>query len=989
MTDSGSISIRRGRRMDVDPVSDAVVVLPGSSSNLLKNDRDVRMSYVTTDTFFNPNDPSFWLHFGSIPVPSDGLCFIHACSASLSFQHLQSLSKSYLLDILRIECDVNRSTYLDYFTDNQRPWFDHYMHAYVRNGIYNTPFGDIVPNIMAQALNFELVIIEKRIGNYLTSAVPPHDTGTPLGKLLLLKTNKHYDAIKPVLGSNPPGLIQKNSNKGHFGDHIATPHSRDCNDRPQNDSFSHYKTNSHQDSSPKRRVSLSVHNAFTSQVKRDVGLRISHLNIRSLYNKLDEIRYIVIESDIDILCMSETWLDDSIQNSELHIPGYVIERHDRNRTGGGVIIYIKDSIIYKLRNDIATTSNIVENLWIEIVSSKHAKSHLISCMYRPPSARIDYYNGILDILEKATSEDMEISLFGDLNYNYVFDESLSSNPIHYLESLYGLNQLIREPTRVTKTTSTLLDVVLATSGDSHVSNKVFKFTISDHYMIYTCIKDIIKSNTHRTIKFRSYKSFNVDDFLYEMSANPTFKEIKNGSIKCVESAWSLWKDGFTETCNSHAPLRTMRVKNRHNPWITPDIVKLMYERDFTHRKAKEKVNDDKLWNDYRRIRNLVTANIVRSKKEYFENVTPKIKTDSKQTWKELRRVMGNKKNNNHVPCQLNNDKLNLFFSTIGSKIKKDLPDPGQLKWNNPECIYSFEFVQIDHTCVLNHLRKLSGDSHLDVLNMDTRLLRLCANIIAPSLTYIMNLSLETGVIPDDWKIARVTPIYKGKGSKQDETNYRPISILASISIIMEREVSKQVMSYLIVHDLISVDQFAFLKNHSTVTSLHRLIDDWYEAINENEYIMACFIDVQKCFDSINHNILLEKLAHYGFTKSSNKWFSNYLFKRKQFVASNGKSSNNMNVSTGVPQGSALGPLLFLIFINDFPQNIRNSSSNMFADDCCVYISGRSFETTKTKFKESVNDASDWYTYNNLPVNTNKSFCIHQLYLVAHPPQTAL
>ena len=120
-------------------------------------------------------------------------------------------------------------------------------------------------------------------------------------------------------------------------------------------------------------------------------------------------------------------------------------------------------------------------------------------------------------------------------------------------------------------------------------------------------------------------------------------------------------------------------------------------------------------------------------------------------------------------------------------------------------------MPIEQSCVLNHLRKLSCDSHLDVLQMDTRLLHIGADILAPSIVYIMNLSLQSGVVPSDWKIARVTPIYKGKGSKQDESNYRPISVLATLSVIMEREVSKQVMSYLLEHDLISIDQFAFLK----------------------------------------------------------------------------------------------------------------------------------------------------------------------------------
>ena len=180
--------------------------------------------------------------------------------------------------------------------------------------------------------------------------------------------------------------------------------------------------------------------------------------------------------------------------------------------------------------------------------------------------------------------------------------------------------------------------------------------------------------------------------------------------------------------------------------------------------------------------------------------------------------------------------MNTFFATIGKKLTDDLPDPGQLIWKNPDCIYSFNLTAIEPSCVLKHLLKLSDDSHLDVLRMDSRLLRLSADYVYSSLCNVMNLSLSSGITPCDWKIARVVPIYKGKGTKSDESNYRPISVIATIAMILEREVSKQVMKYFIDHDLISVDQFAFLKNHSTVTSLHRLVDDWYDAFNEGDFV---------------------------------------------------------------------------------------------------------------------------------------------------------
>ena len=172
-------------------------------------------------------------------------------------------------------------------------------------------------------------------------------------------------------------------------------------------------------------------------------------------------------------------------------------------------------------------------------------------------------------------------------------------------------------------------------------------------------------------------------------------------------------------------------------------------------------------------------------------------------------------------------------------------------------------------------------------------------------------------------------------------------------MIIEREVQSQLLSYFIKYDLITIDQFAFLKNHSTVTCLHRIIDDWYEAMNEREYIMSCFFDVQKCFDSINHDILIKKLSLYGIQGTELAWFKNYLKDRQQFVSLHGEISSPQIIKTGVLQGSALGPFLFLIFINDLPQHITNAHSNIFADDGVIYTMGKSANETRRVMQESV------------------------------------
>ena len=613
----------------------------------------------------DPKNDEFWSNYKVLPVPADGFCFIYACCISLSEQRSICTSKNVLLDMLRNECISNRNMYVQFLVDDVQPFFDFYVHVYTAYGMYNTPFGDIVPTLMANALNCDFHIIESFLDRHETRIIHPFSASEPSYTLFLYKNGDHYEAISPIISNlgtlfpdaaskqnKPMTNTQTSFSKPMFTNvqieniSISSKHKSRPNDTP---SILHCKKKN----SYTRSHSLkSVHKAFVDQTKRDSGLRICHLNIRSIYNKIDEIRFIVTASEIDVFCLSESWLDDSIQDSEINIPGYAIERRDRNRTGGGVVMYIKDSIRYKPRPDIESASRIVENVWIEIESSNEgAKSYLICCMYRPPSSRVQYFNGILDIIEKAASDDKEIVLLGDLNYDYRFDESLSTNPLHYIENLFGLNQLIKEYTRVSKSTSSLLDIILCSNNKAHTKQCVFKFTLSDHYMIYTCVKDLHISNVHKSIQFRSYKNFDPDFFLRNVSECFAFREIRNGSIKCTESAWKLWKQSFNDICDVHAPLRKMRVRNKHSPWITHDIVKLMYERDFAHRKAKSNGSNTVLWDDYRRLRNLVTNKILQSKNSYLADITPKIKTDSKTMWKELGRVVGNKKRDNPTPVQ--------------------------------------------------------------------------------------------------------------------------------------------------------------------------------------------------------------------------------------------------------------------------------------------------------------------------------------------------
>jgi hypothetical protein len=225
-------------------------------------------------------------------------------------------------------------------------------------------------------------------------------------------------------------------------------------------------------------------------------------------------------------------------------------------------------------------------------------------------------------------------------------------------------------------------------------------------------------------------------------------------------------------------------------------------------------------------------------------------------------------------------------------------------------------------------------------------------------------------MPNDWKLSRVTPIYKGKGSRKECNNYRPISVIPHVAKIAEKNVQKQLLSYLISHDIISVNQSAFRPKHNTQTALHKVMDTWLDNLTDQLLTGICFLDIRKCFASINHNLLIRKLTLYGIKDIELSWFTDYLDDRKQIVKHYG-FSNVSQVKTGVPQGSVLGPILFLIFINDICQHVGISTCNLYADDSVLFCQEKEIALLQASLQSSVNDVAKWYKYNQLALNTLK------------------
>ena len=248
--------------------------------------------------------------------------------------------------------------------------------------------------------------------------------------------------------------------------------------------------------------------------------------------------------------------------------------------------------------------------------------------------------------------------------------------------------------------------------------------------------------------------------------------------------------------------------------------------------------------------------------------------------------------------------------------------------------------------------------------ISTSLLKQIIHVIADPLAHIFNQSLQQGVFPDLFKIAKVNPIFK-KGDSHEISNYRPISLLPSISKVLEKIVYNRLFDFLNTHNILNSNQYGFRKNHSTDQALIQIYDKITNAMANKQHVIGIFLDLSKAFDTLDHNILLYKLEFYGIRGQALSWFKDYLIKRKQYVTFNGLNSDLLPVECGVPQGSILGPLLFLLYVNDLSNTSSLLSFVLFADDTNIFCSHTKLESLVNILNNELSKVSNWFKCNKL------------------------
>ena len=389
---------------------------------------------------------------------------------------------------------------------------------------------------------------------------------------------------------------------------------------------------------------------------------------------------------------------------------------------------------------------------------------------------------------------------------------------------------------------------------------------------------------------------------------------------------------------------------------------------------------------YKKYRNCITNLLRVSKKLYYQNYFNINSADPKKTWEGINQILNKKKHNSQAniiltvnnkpitePSKISNQ-FNQFFSTIANNIQNNIPKVDDFesyinKLNSPD---SFFFSPVSKPEILKIINSLDHNKSTGEFSIPWQVFDSVPDKIAEILCDLINLTFETGIFPSALKIVKVIPVFKNKGSDQDVNNYRPISLLSNIDKIFEKLVYSHLFSFLDLHNILSNRQFGFRKKYSTKLALISLTEEIRRTLNSGKFCCGVFIDLQKAFDTVDHKILLRKLSLYGVRGIANNWFRSYLSDRIQYVSYLDSTSNKRNISTGVPQGSVLGPLLFLIYINDLSNAVNYSKTSLFADDTCIIYADHSLRNIETYINLDLETSYVWLCANKISLNVAKT-----------------
>ena len=758
-------------------------------------------------------------------------------------------------------------------------------------------------------------------------------------------------------------------------------------DRPDHSILSDIDPDFNYLNSIKESINSNYYNetTFKNRYKSNSNFSLLHLNIRSVVSHFTEfLCYLdTLNFAFKVIALSETAINATSIN--YNIPNYSCEMNIReNRKGGGVSLYVHNTFQYKVRNDLQL-GGVVNSVFVELLKTTTNGKHNIicGCIYRPPSMSLSVFNELLsDMFGKILSEHKYVYVFGDFNVNTMSSVIGNANTQEF-KDIFSSNYclpLITKPTRVTNSCSSLIDNIYSNVpiNTGKCNSGILEVSISDHYAIFA-----IDNSTHTkaiasNVTKRSFCNKNIENFkrcLTNQSWDFVFES------EDLQAAFSRFQGVIDVHFNTNFKLHTFTRTyiNRH-PWMTEA---LRTQIRLKNNKYKEfiKSNNVDIVESYKDSKRILHSSLRNAEIQYYSEQYELNSGDMFKSWKVLKTILALNSNSEkrQLCLTINNvavtnsidiaNGFNDFFVSIGPELAKDIhSDINPLTYVNN---VNNSIVIFDVSCdeVKNIIRSLKNSSagHDE---FPTFVGKLCVDSYIEPLTFLINYSLKTGVFPSELKLARVVPIFKA-GDSSALTNYRPISVLTFFAKVFEKIVYNKLLNFISDNNILYDHQYGFRKGRSTQQAIITLVDKITKSQDIGDIVITLLIDLKKAFDTIDHQILLRKLYSYGIRGSMLKWMDSYLTDRSQYVVFDGKVSQTRGIKCGVPQGSILGPLLFIISVNDICNVSPMLFKILYADDTCVLISGNHLNDLIDRLNTELTSLNNWFKANKLSLNTKK------------------
>ena len=660
------------------------------------------------------------------------------------------------------------------------------------------------------------------------------------------------------------------------------------------------------------------------------------VNVQSLVANLHRIELVLNEHCPDICVCTEARVTENILDTEISVASYKILRSSSTtRHSGGIIVYVKDNIKVRLINDWSDQN---DNILTFFIDNSCCRGVWITTYHSPNSNHIAFIQRLSSIYDTHVPSTSKSYVCGDLNIDLKSNNLSASlrDAVRYFETRNRLRQIVKKFTRVTQTSKTLIDHCY--TNDLTVKTEVHdSITVADHKLI-----TIVKASRNRDYVCKT--SFDRTRCTAENIALIFNSTVTNTNFVDIGTnlGFQILHSAIEKSVNDLVTMKTV-IPSQSKRWFTNDLRNLRQEESVAHNQALT-YNSVESWAKYRMIRNRYNREVSRAKSQEIQNIIKECRNDRKQLWKELKKLTTD---HTTLPDYINFDttyvsnkaeianKLNQFFVSSISEINQSI-DNIPLDLTNiitPEILFD-KFAPVTIEQITTILQAMKPNSGVNNVNRDI-ILNLLPNCQLTLVTLI-NKSLEDGIFPEALKYTVVTPIPKVKGSNRAE-DMRPINSACTLDKLLQIIVKIQLQDHVDRCQILSPRQSAYRQYHSCETALNLILIDWKEAKSEKKVIVAVFLDFKKAFETVDRTILCEVLRSYGVSGIVIRWFKSWLEGRRQYTRYGDQTSEETRNDYGVPQGTPLSCIMFLLYINIIAQVPLHCKISLFADDTLVWV----------------------------------------------------